>query len=88
MWAERVSGVPRTVGYFAPKRAVTDLLAVSVTVHRRVPEHAPRQPRNRDPLAGVAASVTLVLASSCALHVVVQLMAAGLPVTVPLPPSG
>jgi hypothetical protein len=65
--------------------AVTDVLAVSVTVHALVPVHAPDQPANVDPLAAVGVSVTAVPLLKVALQVCPQLMPAGLLVTVPVP---
>jgi hypothetical protein len=66
---------------------VIDLALLSLIVQRALPEHPCCQPRNRDPLSGFALSVTVVLGSKRALHVVPQLMPAGLLVIVPMPPS-
>jgi hypothetical protein len=65
--------------------AVTDLAADIVTVQVPVPEQAPDQPVNMEPLAGAAVSVTLVPEAYNAEHVVPQLIPATLEVTVPLP---
>ena len=58
--------VPRPVPTFVTfkvfpgaKVAVTDLAALIVTVQTPVPEHAPDQPTNLEPAAGLAVSVTL-----------------------------
>ena len=45
------------------KVAVTDWFEFIVTVHAPVPEHAPPQPVNVEPVAGVAVSVTCVPAA-------------------------
>ena len=50
-----------------------------------VPEHAPAQPANVLPLEGVSVSVTTVPLGKFALQLVVQLIPAGLLVTVPVP---
>jgi hypothetical protein len=55
-----------------------------------VPEQAPLQPENALPVAGAAVSVTLVPAANVWLHPVeppVQLMPAGVELTLPVPPS-
>src|SRR5262245_15021462 len=67
------------------KVAVTELAAFIVTVHVPVPVHAPLQPVNVAPAAGVAVSVTAVPLLKAAEHVVPQLMPAGALVTVPGP---
>src|SRR5215471_15709798 len=68
------------------KVAVTLRACVMLTVHRPVPLHpSPLQPVKREPLSGVAVSVTLVPWSKAALHVLPQLIPTGLLVTVPLP---
>jgi len=69
------------------KRAMTDRELVRSTVQRPVPEHPPRQPKNRDLTSGFAARTTVVLGSKRALHTVPQLMLAGMLATTPLPPS-
>ncbi len=66
--------------------AVTLFAPSIVTVHVVfVPEHAPLQPANTDPLAGVAVSVTLVPELNDAEQVLPQFIPDGLLVTVPLP---
>jgi hypothetical protein len=74
------------------KDAVTLCGAFMVTWHVPVPVQSPLHPVNRYPDAGVAVSVTAVPVTSVLLHVplavallTVQLMPAGLEVTVPLP---
>jgi hypothetical protein len=67
------------------KVAVTELAAFIVTVHAPVPVHAPLQPVNVAPAAGVAVSVTAVPLLKDAEQVVPQLMPAGALVTVPGP---
>ncbi len=69
----------------AAKVAVTVLAAVRMTVQFPVPVQAPLQPVNAKPAAGVAVSVTWVLAVKATLQVAPQLMPAGLLVTEPLP---
>jgi hypothetical protein len=56
-----------------------------VTVHGRLPVHAPLHPVKTDPEAGAALSVTSVLFPKSAEHVVPHEMPAGLLVTVPVP---
>src|SRR3989442_12917995 len=71
---------------FGKKVAVTDWAAFIVTTQLPVPLHpAPLQPLNADPLAGVAVKVTDVPLTKAALHVVPQLIPAGLLVTFPPP---
>jgi hypothetical protein len=65
--------------------AVTEVLALTVTVHEPVPVHAPDQPANEDPDAGVAVRATLVPLLKLAEQVLPQLIPAGLLVTVPWP---
>jgi len=65
--------------------AVTEAAAVSVKVHVPVPLHAPDQPANVEPVPGVAVSVTAVPTAMLPLHVVPQLIPAGLLVTAPAP---
>ena len=67
------------------KVAVTETLALRVIVHDAVPVHAPDHPPNVEPAAGVAVKVTFEPLLKLALHVVPQLIPAGLLVTVPLP---
>jgi hypothetical protein len=55
-----------------------------------VPEHAPLHPENANPVPGAAFSVTLVPAANVWLHPVeppVQLMPAGVELTLPVPLS-
>jgi hypothetical protein len=60
-----------------------------VTVQLAVPEHAPLQPLNTEPDAGVAARVTDAPDEYCAEHVAPQLMAPSPLVVVPVPvPAG
>ena len=66
--------------------AVTLRAWVRLTVQVPVPLHpSPLQPVKVEPRAAVAVRVTLVPKSKAALHVVPQLIPAGLLVTVPLP---
>ena len=66
--------------------AVTFCAALMVTVQEPVPEHPPPvQPVKVDPPLGAAVSVTLVPLVKLALHVLPQLIPAGLEVTVPVP---
>jgi hypothetical protein len=67
------------------KFAVTEVSLARVTTHDVVPLHAPDQPLNVDPAVGVAVRVTAVPLEKLALHVVPQLMPAGLLVTEPVP---
>jgi hypothetical protein len=59
-----------------------DMTSVQVVA---VPVQAPDHPRKEDPATAAAVSVTLLLAVRLALHVVPQLIPAGLLVTVPVP---
>ena len=68
-----------------PKFAVTEVAAFIVTAHVPVPVHAPLQPVNVAPAAGVAVSVMAVPLLKDAKQVVPQLMPAGALVTVPSP---
>ena len=65
--------------------AVTETLAVKVSVQVPVPVQAPDHPAKVEPEAGVAVRVTLDPVANEALHAVPQLMPVGLLVTVPLP---
>ncbi len=65
--------------------AVTDSADVIVTTQLPVPLQAPLQPANTDPLAGVSVNVTTVPLAKSAVQVPVQLIPAGLLVTVPEP---
>ncbi|MDH3461251.1 MAG: hypothetical protein OEM00_09825 [Burkholderiaceae bacterium] len=58
---------------------------VILTVQAPEPVHAPLQPSKREPIAGVAVSVTDVPLLMAALQLVVQLSPAGVDVTLPLP---
>src|SRR5207247_6584939 len=73
-----------------PKRAVTVVAALRVTVQVPVPEHPPPlQPGNVEPAAGVAVSVTAVPLAKLTEQVAPQLIPTGELVTVPLPvPAG
>jgi hypothetical protein len=74
--------VRRTSG---TKLAVTDLAASIVTEHVPLPEHAPPQPPNPEPLAGAAVRVTTVARGKLCEHDDPQLIIPGLLVTVPDP---
>lgn len=65
--------------------AVTDSLAVMLTVQVAVPEHAPDQPAKEDPELAAAVSVTDAALAKLALHVWPQLMPEGALVIVPDP---
>jgi hypothetical protein len=68
--------------------AVTDSAEVTEIGHvGAVPEHAPPQPTNTIPGAGVSVSVTAAPFANVAEQVDPQLIPAGLLVTVPLPES-
>src|SRR5262245_61282716 len=67
------------------KVAVTARAAVIDTEQVEVPEHAPLQPANVEPLAAAAVRVTDAPLAKLALQVAPQLMAAGDEVTVPDP---
>ena len=69
----------------APKVAVTVVALLTVTVHMLIPVHAPDQPANEKPVAGVAVSVTLLPLLKFPLQVWPQLIPDGLLVTVPVP---
>ena len=69
------------------KVAVTDRACVMATIQVvLVPEQAPLHPEKTDPASGEAVNVTFVPLGKEALHVVPQLIPAGVLVTVPLPP--
>jgi hypothetical protein len=65
--------------------AVTLFAELIVTTHDPVPVQPPLQPEKSDPVAGVAANVTLLPEAKLALHVKPQLMPTGVLVTVPVP---
>jgi hypothetical protein len=65
--------------------AVTVALLVKVTVQAAVPVQAPDQPPNVELVFAAAVSVTAVPLGKFAVHVVPQLIPAGLLVTVPEP---
>ncbi len=65
--------------------AVADAFPVSVNTHVAEPVQAPVQPANVDPALAVAVSVTGLPPVNIALHVVPQLMPAGLLVITPEP---
>src|SRR6185436_8235767 len=67
------------------KVAVTEVAVLTVTAQVPVPEHAPLQPANDEPAAGVAVSVLVVPGVTDCEQVAPQLMPAGLLVTVPEP---
>ncbi len=67
------------------KVAVTDVAALSVTVHVPVPVQPPLQPLKIEPAAGAAVKVTAVPLANAAAQVVPQATPAGALVTVPLP---
>src|SRR5439155_186245 len=64
---------------------VTDVAALSVTVHVPVPVQPPLQPLKVEPAAGAAVKVTGVALAYAAAQVVPQAMPAGALVIVPLP---
>src|SRR5207249_4723266 len=79
-------GSDNTGAVTSSKRAVTVVLAVSVTLQVPVPKQPPPlQPVKIEPLAGVAVSVTKVPLSNEAEQVAPQLIPAGFEVTVPRP---
>src|SRR5579862_2960799 len=70
----------------SPNDACTVVSAVAVNVHAPVPvQPSPVQPRNVDPAAGAAVSVTTVPGANEPMHVVPQSMPAGCEVTTPAP---
>src|SRR5437899_1262843 len=79
-------GSDNTGAVTSSKRAVTVVLAVSVTLQVPVPEQPPPlQPAKVEPVAGFAVSVTNVPLSNEAEQVTPQSIPGGLEVTVPLP---
>jgi hypothetical protein len=70
---------------FTLQVAVTLRAWLIVTWQLPVPVHAPPQPENSEPVAGVAVNVTTVPVSNGTLHAVPQLTPSGLEVTVPAP---
>jgi hypothetical protein len=66
--------------------AVTDFAPFMLKVQLLLPWQSPVQPANRLPAAGLACKTTLAPAEKLAEHVPVQLIPAGLLVTVPEPP--
>jgi hypothetical protein len=69
----------------ALKVAVTLRAAVMLTAQLPVPEHAPVQPANVEPLLAAAVSVTTAPGLKLALQVLPHEIPAGLLLTVPLP---
>jgi hypothetical protein len=67
------------------KPAVTLRAWLIVTWQPPLPEHAPLQPANTEPVPGVAVSVTTVALSNASPHPAPQLTPAGLEVTLPAP---
>lgn len=67
------------------KIAVTARAAFILTVHVRLPEHAPVQRAKVDPAEGVAVSVTVAPTEKDAVHVEPHEIPAGADVTVPAP---
>src|SRR5437588_935720 len=67
------------------KVAVTDCAAFIVTTQLPLPLHAPVHPVKVEPVVAVGVSVTCVPLLKLAVHVVPQLIPAGLLVTVPVP---
>jgi hypothetical protein len=65
--------------------AVTEVADATMMLQVPVPLHAPDQPANVEPVAGVAVRVTAVPAVKLALHVWPQLIPAGVLLTVPEP---
>jgi hypothetical protein len=72
-------------GCVALKIAVTEAFADNVREQDALPLHAPDHPAKVEPVPGVAVRVTTDPLLKLALHVVPQLIPAGLLVTVPLP---
>ena len=83
--AEALPVTVKVVGVVKLKVAVTLFAASIVTVQAPVPLHAPLQPVNVLPVAGVAVSVTDVPVAMLAEQVVPQFMLFVADVTVPLP---
>jgi hypothetical protein len=74
-----------TVNPGAPKFAVTVPAALMATLQDGAAPQGADQPRNDEPAAGVAVSVTVLPYAKLALQVAPQLMPAGTDVTVPAP---
>jgi hypothetical protein len=83
VWA--TNGLSVKVTADTPKFAVTASAALIVTVQPPAPVQAPVQFVNVEPATGVAVSVTMVLMLNETAQVGLQLMPAGVLVTVPLP---
>jgi hypothetical protein len=83
VWA--TNGLSVKVTADTPKFAVTARAALIVTVQPPAPVQAPVQFVNVEPATGVAVSVTMVLMLNETAQVGLQLMPAGVLVTVPLP---
>lgn len=81
----RPAKVTVTLAGGSVKDAPTVVFAFRTTLQVPFPEHAPDQPLNVAPAAGVAVSATLVPDANDAVQVPPQLMPAGLLVTVPFP---
>ena len=67
------------------KVAIAVTVALGASLHEDVPVQAPDHPANVEPDVAVAVSVTDVPLAKLALHVLGQLMPAGLLITVPAP---
>jgi len=64
---------------------VAEVLSINVITHDAVPLQAPDHPTNVEPVTGVAVKVTLEPLLKLALHLVPQLIPAGLLVMIPAP---
>lgn len=65
--------------------AVTLLAALMGISQAPVPVHAPLQPANTEPAAGVGVNVTVASTGTCAMQAVPQLMPANADATLPVP---